>query len=91
MPDGRNHQAGGLEIMNITTTAPRKRRTWRKRKIVAVPELLNAEQVGRAIGVKGVTVLRWALDGRVPSIRANQRVIRFRLSDVLRAMEVAGV
>jgi len=39
--------------------------------------LLTGRQVADRLGVSTKTVLRWALDGQLPSIRLSSRAIRF--------------
>jgi excisionase family DNA binding protein len=40
--------------------------------------LLTGRQVADLLGVSTKTVLRWALEGELPSIRLSNRAIRFR-------------
>jgi excisionase family DNA binding protein len=40
--------------------------------------LLTGRQVADMLGVSNKTVLRWALEGELPSIRLSNRAIRFR-------------
>ena len=49
-------------------------------------ELVSAETVADHFHVSVEAVRRWARDGRIPSFRANQRIDRFRLSDIERAL-----
>jgi excisionase family DNA binding protein len=49
--------------------------------------LLTGRQVAVMLGVSNKTVLRWALDGELPSIRLSNRAIRFRPEDVERWLE----
>jgi predicted site-specific integrase-resolvase len=51
-------------------------------------ELVDADAVAAHFRVSVEAVRRWARDGRIPSFRANQRIVRFRLSDVERALAV---
>lgn len=49
-------------------------------------DLVSAEEVANHFNVSVEAVRRWARDRRIPSFRANQRIVRFRLSDVERAL-----
>jgi excisionase family DNA binding protein len=40
--------------------------------------LLTGRQVADQLGISTKTVLRWALEGELPSIRLSNRAIRFR-------------
>lgn len=44
--------------------------------------LLTGRQVADMLGVSNKTILRWALEGELPSIRLSNRAIRFRPSDI---------
>jgi excisionase family DNA binding protein len=44
--------------------------------------LLTGREVADQLGVSTKTVLRWALDGRLPSIRLSNRAIRFRETEL---------
>lgn len=49
--------------------------------------LLKSDEVADALGVSSKTVGIWTREGRIPSIRITRRAIRYRMSDVLRALE----
>ena len=49
-------------------------------------ELVSAEEVADHFNVSVEAVRRWAREGRIPSFRVNQRIIRFRLTDVERTL-----
>jgi len=47
-------------------------------------EILTADEVATALNIHRRTVLRWAREGRVRSVRVvGSRVVRFHLPDVL--------
>ena len=50
-------------------------------------ELLTAEELGARIRLKPDTIVSWARQGRIPSLRLSRKVIRFRLTDVVAALE----
>lgn len=50
-------------------------------------KLLNSRQLAEALGLSAATVERWALEGRIPSIRPSARVVRFDLDDVMKALK----
>ena len=52
------------------------------------PELMNAEEIGKRIGVHARTVRNWALRG-CPHVRAGRK-LRFREPDVLQWLEERG-
>jgi len=49
--------------------------------------LLDAGEIADILAVKIETVNRWARQGRIPSIDISPRVRRFRMSDILEAIE----
>lgn len=49
--------------------------------------LLTARQLGERLGLRPRTLIRWAGEGRIPALRATQRVIRFDLADVMEALK----
>lgn len=50
--------------------------------------LLTPRDVAARLNLRPVTVLRWANDGRIPSIRLSSTVIRFDWDAVLEALGV---
>ena len=50
-------------------------------------DLLTADEVGQRIKVRPSTVLTWSRRGRIPALRISPKVLRFRLADVLAALE----
>ncbi len=50
-------------------------------------DLLTADEVGQRIQVRPETVLAWSRKGRIPALRISPKVVRFRLADVLSALE----
>ena len=49
--------------------------------------LLTGREVADMLGVSNKTVLRWALEGELPSIRLSNRAIRFREGEIDRWIE----
>ncbi|MFI2793883.1 helix-turn-helix domain-containing protein [Haloferula sp. A504] len=49
-------------------------------------ELLTAADVASVLKVSPRSVTRWASKGRIPAAVRTERVLRFRLEDVLRAL-----
>jgi excisionase family DNA binding protein len=74
--------------------------TWRLKKGPAViphkqatetpTELIDAAEVARRLKLKSGTVRVWARAGKIPSIRASRRTLRFRWEEVCRALEAGG-
>lgn len=59
-----------------------------KRPAVAKSQKLQAAaEIATALKVKASTVLRWHREGKIPSVRISRATIRFRLNDVLKALE----
>ena len=65
-------------------------------------KLLTTEELADRLAVSSRTVVEWAKSGRIPQVRASQRVRRFDYEDVVGALkrnippgnqgaEVAGV
>jgi excisionase family DNA binding protein len=52
--------------------------------------LLSAREVAERIGLREETIRRWARCGRIPSIRATARTIRFDYGDVVAALRAQG-
>jgi len=48
---------------------------------------LTAEEIGSRLRINADTVLAWARRGRIPHVRISQKIIRFRLTDVVAALE----
>ena len=77
----------------------RPRKSWsrkvspkRKRQCLASgqPTLETAVGISRRVGVKPSTVLRWRREGKIPGVRLSRATIRFRLDDVVKALEKRG-
>lgn len=49
-------------------------------------DLETPETLARLYGVTVPTIRRWVREGRIPSIRPTRKVLRFRLTDVERAL-----
>ena len=49
-------------------------------------QLVTAEGVATRFGVNVETVNRWARIGIIPCIRPSRRIVRFKLSEVERAL-----
>jgi excisionase family DNA binding protein len=52
-------------------------------------KLLNADELGARYNVTGWTVLKWARDGLIPCHRVGRKIVRFKLSDVMAALDRA--
>ena len=52
--------------------------------------LLTAAQVGRRLWLTAGTVKQWAREGRVPSIRATGKTIRFDWDHVVATLKAEG-
>jgi excisionase family DNA binding protein len=52
-------------------------------------DLLTAEEVAERLRLKHDTITTWARQGRIPAHRLTRKVIRFRLSEVLAALDAA--
>jgi len=50
-------------------------------------ELLTCEEVAARLHIRPSTVRRWAQDGRIPTVRLTPKVVRYNLSEVVRAMQ----
>ena len=50
-------------------------------------ELLTPEELASILKIKPWTVKQWSRSGRIPEIRFSGHVRRYRLADVLRAVE----
>ena len=49
--------------------------------------LKTSEEMADFLRVKELTVRRWACAGRIPCVRMTKKVVRFRESDVMAALE----
>lgn len=58
--------------------------------MTATEELLTKEQLAEVLKVPTSTVLAWARAGKIPQVRLSLRTRRFRLSEVLAAIEGKG-
>jgi excisionase family DNA binding protein len=50
-------------------------------------DLLTAPELAARLGVRPGTVLAWHREGKIPGLRLTHKVLRFRLADVLSALE----
>ena len=50
--------------------------------------LTDAKQVAARIGVAYLTVLKWGRCGKIPCVKISPRAIRFRLSEVVKALGI---
>ena len=50
-------------------------------------QFLTAEELGVRLRLKADTIVAWAREDRIPAIRLSKKVLRFRLADVLAALE----
>lgn len=53
-------------------------------------KFVSAEVIGEVVGVDEATVRKWARDRLIPFVRVNSRILRFRVSDVVTALEKAS-
>ncbi len=49
--------------------------------------LVDAVELGGALGVSGSTIRRWARQGTIPAIRVTARTLRFSTEAVLQAVQ----
>ena len=47
----------------------------------------TADEIGARLRLNADTVLAWARQGRIPFVRLSPKVVRFRLADVVAALE----
>ena len=52
-------------------------------------DLITAEELGARLRLKPDTVILWARQGRIPVRRLSRKVVRFRLPEVVAALEAA--
>lgn len=52
-------------------------------------DLLTAEEIGSHLSLRASTINMWARQGRIPAHRFSRKVIRFRLPEVMSALEQA--
>lgn len=52
--------------------------------------LLTAEEIAAHFRVKPETVRGWARQGIVPSIKLSHKMVRYRLDDVIEALQRRG-
>ena len=50
------------------------------------PPLVTADVIAERFDVTPETVVRWAREGRIPSIRPSRRILRFRVAEVEAAL-----
>jgi excisionase family DNA binding protein len=53
-------------------------------------ELLTAAELGDRLAVSARTIREWARSGRIPEVRASQRVRRFDYEAVVAALKSKG-
>ena len=53
--------------------------------------LMDAEAIGRAVGLKGSTILDLRQRGVIPGHKLNRRLVRFDLADVVAAIKGRAV
>jgi len=53
-------------------------------------ELLTGEQLGEKLKVPELTIEKWRREGRIPIIWLGHRTLRYRLSDVVAALQQAA-
>ena len=51
------------------------------------PGLVTSEELAKELNVDDRTILRWAREGKIPSVKISPRTIRFNREAVLRALE----
>ena len=56
-------------------------------EVFPMTKLLTVTDIATFFGVRAETVHSWARSGRIPCIRPSKKTIRFRLEDVVRALE----
>jgi excisionase family DNA binding protein len=49
----------------------------------------TAEEVGAHLRLNADTVLGWARQGRIPFVRLSRKIVRFKLADVVAALEAS--
>lgn len=49
--------------------------------------LLTAGEMGARLGLQPDTIRKWALAGKIPSVKAGRRTVRFDPAAVIRALE----
>jgi excisionase family DNA binding protein len=50
-------------------------------------ELMTAEELAERLAVSPRTVIEWAKSGRIPEVRASERIRRFDYEDVVAALK----
>jgi excisionase family DNA binding protein len=55
--------------------------------MISPEDLMTAAEIGERLGVTAGTVLKWHRDGRIPCRKLSHKVLRFRLSEVVEALE----
>jgi|GEM_PF-3777738 excisionase family DNA binding protein len=53
--------------------------------------LLTPEKLAGIFDVKVQTILEWARTGRIPSVKVTNKVVRFKLDDVSKALGIDAV
>jgi excisionase family DNA binding protein len=53
-------------------------------------DYVTAEELGAYLRLKPNTVVAWARQGRIPFQRLSRKIIRFRLADVVAALEICS-
>lgn len=50
-------------------------------------ELLTSAEVAALLKTTPITIQNWTRRGTIPAIRVNRRIVRYRITDVLAALE----
>jgi excisionase family DNA binding protein len=62
----------------------------RDRSIEEFPDIMEAKQVGKLLGVEEKTVRNWTSDGRIPHKKMG-KLVRYKKSDILEAFEAGQI
>lgn len=54
-------------------------------------DLLTAEELAERLAVSPRTIIEWAKSGRIPEVRASERIRRFDYKDVIEALKAREV
>jgi predicted DNA-binding transcriptional regulator AlpA len=73
----------------MTTVQPKTGRSKKEERLE--DPLLSAQEVAKWMGVSVRTIKRREKDGQLSPIRFNDRLVRYRLSDVLKIQQQATV
>jgi excisionase family DNA binding protein len=53
-------------------------------------ELSTADEIASRLGIKPSTIRAWARQGRIPTHALSHKVIRYRLHEVIEALEASS-